>query len=139
MLREMEIYRLTVTPDDLREPHQLVLREKENGRRCLPILIGLYEATAIEMRLYRQEALRPQTHDLLVSCVESLGAEVVRVEIYKLQDETFFAWLVLSGGGEEDVKVDARPSDCCAIAAIKNVPIFVEEQVLQDASHSSSL
>ena len=138
MLREMEIYRLTVAPEDLREPHQLVLREKDNGRRCLPILIGLYEATAIEMRLYRTEALRPQTHDLLVAAVESLGAEVVRVEIYKLQDETFFAWLVLSDG-EEEVRVDARPSDCCAVAAIKNTPIFVEEQVLQDASHSSSL
>ncbi len=133
----MDVYRLTVTPDDPREPQQLVLRERGGARRCLPILIGLFEATAIEMRLNRTEALRPQTHDLLVSTVESVGGEMKQVEIYKLQDETFFAWLVVRQNGKE-VRVDARPSDCVAIATLKGIPIFVEEQVLQDASHASN-
>ncbi|MBE7559414.1 bifunctional nuclease family protein [bacterium] len=137
MLREMDVYRLTVIPDDPREPQQLVLRERAAPRRCLPILIGLFEATAIEMRLNRTEALRPQTHDLLVNALEAVGGEVCQVEIYKLQDETFFAWLVVKANGRE-VRVDARPSDCVAIATLKNIPILVEEQVLGDASHASS-
>jgi uncharacterized protein len=136
VLKEMEIFRLTVTPEGIGEGHQLVLREKEDARRCLPIEIGLHEAMAIEARVYGQEARRPMTHNLIISSIGQLDARVVQVEIYKLQESTFFAWLVLDRNGEE-IRVDCRPSDSIAVSIISQVPIYVEEQVLQDAAFSS--
>lgn len=104
-----------------------------DGDRSFPIAIGLPEAFAIERRLRRVEIPRPQTHDLLASMIVILGGTLERIEIRSLEQGTFFASLMIEKDGEM-IEVDCRPSDAIAIGVMDRVPMFVHEDVLQEAS-----
>ncbi|MBE0475934.1 MAG: bifunctional nuclease family protein [Coriobacteriia bacterium] len=109
--------------------------EEEGGvadDRLVPIWIGQAEATAILLALQGAEPPRPMTHDLLRNVIEDLGFVVLRVEITRLEEGTFYAALVLRGE-EREVVMDARPSDCIALAVRVNCPLFIAEQVLEEA------
>ncbi len=109
----------------------LLLRESD-GVRYLPIWIGPNEATAIALALQGIEPQRPMTHDLLKLVIESLEADVVRVDVTKLVDGTFFANLVLERQGSE-VVISARPSDAVAVAARTGSPLFADRELLDSA------
>ena len=104
----------------------------ENGR-SFPIVIGLPEAQAIERRLKNVVIKRPQTHDLLMNVVAALGGKLESITINDLQDHTFFAQLLVRTAEGKVVKIDSRPSDAIALGIASNVPIFVEEKVLNAA------
>jgi hypothetical protein len=110
----------------------IVVLKDANGNTCLPIWIGLAEATAIASALKRVQLTRPMTHDLLKNVIDELGARVVRVAITDLQESTFIASIEMVVG--EVVKtIDARPSDAIALAVRTNAPIMVATRVLQQA------
>ena len=94
--------------------HVVILKESERDR-YLPIWIGPWEASAIAMRLQGLTPERPLTHDLFATTLEQLGANVERVVISELADETFHARIFLERDGRT-VEVDARPSDALALA-----------------------
>ncbi len=102
--------------------------------RSFPIVIGLSEAQAIERRLKGIKVKRPQTHDLLSSVIESLGAELLSVEINSIDEHTYYATLKLRTAEGEIVDVDSRPSDAIAVGIAARVPIMVEESVIESAS-----
>lgn len=110
----------------------IVLRER-SGARLLHIVIGLTEALAIDRRIKNVQLQRPMTHDLLSSVIESLGGELEKVVINDLQDHTFFAKLVIRSNGAL-VEVDSRPSDAVALAAGGEIPLYVEDHVLEEAA-----
>lgn len=118
--------------DENRSEQVIVLKEK-GGERFLPVVIGIAEVNAIKLKLSGIEPPRPLTHDLLLSAVELLGAKLREIQIDKLENNTFFAKLVLSRNGQGEVKVDARPSDSVALALRAGAPIFVAEEVLDEA------
>lgn len=109
----------------------LLLRERD-GARYLPIWIGPNEATAIALALQGVEPQRPMTHDLLRILVETLEAEVVRVDVTELVGGTFFADLVLNQQGTDTV-ISARPSDAVALAARTGSPVFADRGLLDEA------
>ena len=109
----------------------VILKEKENDR-YLPIWIGPAEADAIAVKLHDVTVSRPLTHDLLGSIVSSLGANISHIIVSDLQNDTFYAKIVLSSDGTT-LEVDARPSDAIALAVRARVPIFAEETVLEKA------
>jgi bifunctional DNase/RNase len=109
----------------------VVLRET-GGNRFLPIWIGQFEAEAIAMFLQEVEAVRPMTHDLLKSVLGGLGATLERLEIHDLQDEVFYARLIISNGSQQ-IEIDSRPSDGIALAVRAHAAIFVSEDVMQRA------
>ena len=109
--------------------NQIIVLKEVDGERQFPILIGIYEATAIDRGLKDLRAPRPLTHDLLCSVLNSLGAELERIVVTELRNDTFYAKLVLRRNGET-VEVDSRPSDAIAIATNLDAPIYVEEEVL---------
>jgi hypothetical protein len=76
---------------------------------------------------------RPLTHDLITNVVDSLGAELQDIYINELRDHTYFAKLRIRQSGEL-VEIDCRPSDAIALAVTANVPIYVAEDVLNEAS-----
>lgn len=100
------------------------------GGRSFPIVIGLPEAQAIERRLKGVPAKRPQTHDLLMNVIESLGAKLESITISDLSEQTFFALLTLRDASGKTLQIDSRPSDAIALGIASNVPIFVAEHVL---------
>ena len=118
--------------DELHEGQMIFLKEKD-GERVLPVVIGIAEISAIKFKLSGVVMPRPLTHDLLSSIIHSLNASVDYVVIDKLEDNTFFAKVSLKKENGETVSVDARPSDSVALAIREEVPIFVEDAVLDEA------
>ena len=110
----------------------VVLLKEEEGLRVLPIWIGLPEATAILIALEGIESPRPMTHDLLMSVLGAGDLELLRVEITRLEEGTFYAVLVLRKG-EGTITIDARPSDSIALAVRAGCPVLVAEAVLDIA------
>ncbi|MCD5402081.1 bifunctional nuclease family protein [candidate division NPL-UPA2 bacterium] len=127
-MTEMELFQIRV--DDRGGEQLIILREKEGNGRLLPIVIGIFEAEAIRIKVKGMKTARPLTHDLLKGAIEQLGATVERIVIDNLEKGTFFAKLMLRTVAGEEVRVDARPSDAIALALRANAPIFVEEEVL---------
>jgi bifunctional DNase/RNase len=93
--------------------HRVVVLKESDGERFLPIWIGPFEADAITIELQGVEVARPLTHDLLKSMIYLLGAEVTRIIINDLSNDTFYARIILDAEGDE-IEVDARPSDAIA-------------------------
>ncbi|OGW89435.1 MAG: hypothetical protein A3A73_05130 [Omnitrophica bacterium RIFCSPLOWO2_01_FULL_50_24] len=115
---------------------QIIVLKEETGSRYLPVVIGVAEVNAIKLKLSGINPPRPLTHDLLLRSIESLGAKLKEIHIDKLEQNTFFAKLVMTRNGSGEVKVDARPSDSIALALRAGVPIFVVEEVLEQAGIS---
>jgi bifunctional DNase/RNase len=108
------------------------LEDAPPSARLLPIWIGHPEASAILLALEGVETPRPMTHDLMRDVVSALDFVLERVEITRVDQGTFYAALVLRG--EERTRVvDARPSDSIALAVRTGAPIFVAEDVLDEA------
>ena len=129
---QMQLSRIIIS--EINEQQVIYLREVD-GDRQFPILIGIFEATSIDRRVKNYESPRPLTHDLLVNSVEELGAELDSVVITELRDHTYFAKLRLKMDGQL-IEVDSRPSDAIAVAVTctPHLPIYVAEEVLDDAS-----
>lgn len=98
----------------------------------VPIWIRALEATAIALPLQGVKPPRPLTADLVIGVAEHLGAEIVMAKIEAIENETFYASLVLSKG-EETISIDCRPSDAIAVALRKEAPIYVDEKVMAEA------
>lgn len=128
MVIQMEPSRLLIC--ELNQ-HQVVFLREKHGKREMPIVIGLPEAMIIDRRLRRMPSQRPLTHDLLLTIIGQLGGRVIRVDIDRVEEMTFYAKLTLEQQGKTSV-VDARPSDAIALALTPPVPlpIFVSEEVL---------
>jgi len=129
---ECELARIIINENS--DTQYIFLREKD-GARQFPIVIAIIEAMAIDRFVKDQSTPRPLTHDLLNRTVHALGAEVTRVEITKLEDQTFYANMVLRRNGNE-IEIDARPSDAIAIAVCNSAHIFVHEDVLDEVATS---
>lgn len=117
-------------------PSVVVLRpfaEGEPTQRVLPIWIGPAEATSIGIALEGSAHPRPMTHDLTLGLLSAAGASIDRVEITRVEGTTFFASIAVDKG-EDTVMVDARPSDAIALAVRVGAPIYVEDDVMQNAS-----
>lgn len=112
--------------------NRLVVLSEKDSPRYLSIWIGGFEADAITVGLQGAEVPRPLTHDLMCMIIGELGAELERVEVRDLRDDTFYADLVLTTEGGT-LRVDARPSDAIALAVRRGVPIFVSEEVMEQA------
>jgi bifunctional DNase/RNase len=112
----------------------VVLRDLE-GQRVLPIWVGVFEANAIALQIENVTPQRPMTHDLLNNVIHDLKADIKKVVVSDLKDNTFYALIHLSIAGEIMV-IDARPSDAIALALRARAPIFVEEHVIDHARQS---
>jgi len=108
----------------------IVILKDDEARHVLPIWVGVFEANAIALRVEEIVPPRPMTHDLLHDVISSLGAEVRRVVISDLRDNTYYASVELQLD-EAKYSIDARPSDALALALRANAPVFVEESVLE--------
>lgn len=106
---------------------RFVMLADESGRR-MPIIIGLFEATAISMAMESEKPDRPMTHDLIRTLLDRLGGTLTSVLIDDIWTNTYYAKLTIAtNSGELDV--DCRPSDAIALALRTGSRIFVSEQV----------
>ena len=111
---------------------RVVILKEKNTERYLPIWIGPAEADAIAVILQDVKLPRPLTHDLLHSVIDTLGATVNSIIVNDLKSDTFYAKIILDVDGGQ-TEVDSRPSDALALAVRTEVPIYVDESVLDKA------
>jgi uncharacterized protein len=127
---------IEVTIDSIRvslmSQHRIVVLKEESGSRFLPIWIGPFEADAITLQLQGIDAPRPLTHDLLKTVIETLGGEVLHILISGLEKNTYYARVVLDVDGDT-VEIDSRPSDAIALGVRVSAPIYVAEEVMDQA------
>ncbi|MBM3243888.1 MAG: bifunctional nuclease family protein [Candidatus Omnitrophica bacterium] len=127
---EMELSRIVI--DEKRHDQLIVLKEKD-GERTLPIVIGLAEASAIKLKISGFEPERPLTHDLLHSTIKYLEANIDKIIIDKLEENTFHAKIILKTSSGAEKIIDARPSDSIALAVRAKAPIFVEDEIIKQS------
>src|ERR671927_1726338 len=111
----------------------IVLLKTADGNRFLPIWIGHPEAAAILMKLQSHSAPRPMTHDLVADMLEQLGAQVTRIVVTELRENTFYAQITLQQDGSE-LEIDSRPSDAIALAIRAEAPIFAADRVIEESA-----
>jgi len=107
----------------------VVILGDKDGKKALPIWIGLLEASAIERELKNIISPRPMTHDLLHSILAQAQVKVREVKIVDLKDHTYYARLFLILD-KKLIEVDARPSDAIILALKSKIPIFVLSKIL---------
>lgn len=129
-MQEMNIYGVSF---DMVGKQPIVLLKTQSGNKFLPIWIGSNEATAILMKLQGVETPRPMTHDLLADMVHHVNAEIIRVSVTELRENTFIAVITLRLESGE-VEIDARPSDALALAVRVDAPIFVDDTVIEGSA-----
>ena len=114
----------------------VVLHDKDN-RKALPIWIGSAEASAIIRKIENLQVLRPMTHDLIINIIEQTGYKLEKAELDDVEKDTYYASLVLTKDGEEEVRIDCRPSDAIAVAIRVDAPIYVSAAVLATGAVST--
>ena len=129
MFVEMKVRGLAL--DQVSNMPIIILRDEED-KRSLQIWVGIFEANAIALQIENIATPRPMTHDLLRNVIHDLKATVRKIVVCDLQDNTFYALIYLTLGGET-LAIDARPSDAIALALRTRAPIFVEETVIDHA------
>lgn len=128
-MREMSVYGVSF---DLVGKQPIVLLKTVAGNTFLPIWIGHAEAAAILMKLQGTDTPRPMTHDLATDIMRELNAQVAKITVTELRDNTFYALITLRSEVSE-FDVDSRPSDAIALAVRANAPIFAADQVIEDS------
>jgi bifunctional DNase/RNase len=104
----------------------------ETGQRALPLLIGVPEALAIFRELNRYPSPRPMVYDLFKNVLDGLQVNIERVVIDAFKDDTFYANIFMHIDRAQ-VVADARPSDAIALALKAQAPIYVMDEVLDNA------
>ena len=126
---EMNIKGLMVDP--ITNMPIIILRDSE-GQKVLPIWVGVFEANAIALQIENIQTPRPMTHDLLRNVIHDLKADILKIVVSDLKENTFYALIHLQVNGEP-LAVDARPSDAIALALRARAPIYVEDWVIDNA------
>src|SRR5213596_1003908 len=129
-MHEMLIYGVSL---DLVGKQPIVLLKTAEGNKFLPIWIGHPEAAAILMKLQSATTPRPMTHDLVTDMLEQLGAQVTRITVTELRENTFYAQITVQLDGSE-IDVDSRPSDAIALAIRADAPIFAADDVIEESA-----
>lgn len=131
-MTKMEVIAVQLEPNS---NHPLVWLKDKDQQVVLPIAIGNFEAVAIFMELHDEPPPRPIAYDLLRTILEGFDVRVEQVLVSALRDETFYAEITLVRDGET-ICIDSRPSDALALALRVDAPIFVADQVIEEAGLS---
>lgn len=131
---EMRIRGLLVDPVN---NTPIVILKDANSDTVLPIWVGVFEASAIQMEIEKVSTPRPMTHDLIKNVLSGLDAHVHKVVVTELKDDTFYAVIWMERDGRI-ISVDSRPSDALALALRVDCPIFVDEEVLKTSKKAQT-
>ena len=111
-----------------------------NTRKVFVIQVEHNMGTVIGMFLKQTPKERPLTHDLVNNIFKGLNVTVERVIITELKNSTYFARLILKQENElgtKIVEIDARPSDCLALATAQKRPIYVASALFEQVDDMS--
>ena len=114
-----------------------------NDEKVFTIYIDQAIGAAISLYLNSAEKERPLTHDLLANVLTSLGAKVERVAINDFRNGIYYGRLIITAENElqqrKIIELDARSSDCMAMAALQKSPIYVNSLVWDEVEDMTPL
>ncbi|MBW1980947.1 MAG: bifunctional nuclease family protein [Deltaproteobacteria bacterium] len=110
--------------------NMVVLKEREDDKRYFMMFVGDSEFAAIAKEKGLVEAKRPLTHEVYLHILENTPVEFLRVEIYDMRENTYYANIVFRANDEE-CSVDSRPSDAVALALNRKIPILVNRALFR--------
>jgi len=111
-------------------PQYVVVLEDLEKTKLVPIWIGVNEGNAIALEMQGEKFPRPLTHDLMVSILKDLHAEIEKIVVTDLRDNSYYA-LIYIKVNNKTIAIDARPSDSLALAVRVHCPIYIDEKVLK--------
>jgi bifunctional DNase/RNase len=118
----------------------VLLVPEDRPNQILPIFIDHSQAFNIQTALKGHVPPRPMTHDLMNHVLQEMGGVVERIVVEDLAQSTFFASLYVELETDDDAsdvrQFDARPSDGLALAVRAHAPVFVDDDILDDAAIS---
>lgn len=113
-----------------------------NNDKVFVIQIERSMGEVIKMFIQNKAKQRPLTHDLMSHVFQGFGISVERILISELKGTTYYARMVLQQRnelGRKIVEVDARPSDCLAMATAQKKPIFVSAPLFEEVEDMSHI
>jgi bifunctional DNase/RNase len=110
--------------------NMVVLKEKEEDNQHFIMFVGDSEFAAIAKEKGLVDPKRPLTHELYLNISETLSVEFLRIEIYDMKENTYFAKVIFRANGAEH-DVDSRPSDAVALALNRKIPILVNQKLFR--------
>lgn len=143
--------RLRAMKRDLVKLHPVALLPTPSGcavflgdnEKVILIYIDPSIGAAINMGLQGEKLPRPMTHDLFHDALGAFGAKVTRVVIVDVDGDVYFARLFIEAQNEINqkkiVELDARPSDCIALAVREKAPIYMVKSIWEDQADVSEL
>ena len=128
-MKKYEVFVIAMAESESQRGHYVLILEEPISKRRIPIIVGTNEAQAIAIHLEGLQPSRPLTHDLCQTIIQKLGAKAKEVCIYQIQQDIFYAKLLLQGP-KELLEIESRPSDAIALAVRMHCPLYVSDQVL---------
>lgn len=110
--------------------NMVILKREDEKDRFFMMFVGDAEFAAIAKENGLVEPKRPLTHDLYLSILAKLQVEFLRIEIYEMREETYYASVYFHVDGTEQ-SVDSRPSDAVALALNRKIPILVNQSLFR--------
>ena len=127
---EMITIRSVQIESDPNRGNMVILKEQEEADSYFLMFIGDAEFGAIAKEKGMVEPKRPLTHDLYLSIIEHVQLEFLRIEIFEMRDDTYYARVIFLVNGEEQ-SADSRPSDAVALALSRKIPILVNQHLFR--------
>ena len=109
-----------------------VILNEIGGDRCLPVIVGSFEAQSIALAIEVADTPRPLTHDLICNIINKIKCQLKTVKISNISNGIFYATMEIYSEKLGQINVDARPSDAIAVAIRLQSPIFVSEEIMDD-------
>lgn len=115
------------------------LRVLDGNNQVIAVHIGESESAALLKEINKQKQMRPITHDILKNIVQLVGYRCTKIRITDIVSNTYYARIHLakvnaSGGSEEEVDIDARPSDAINLAVRFGAPMYVNKRIAETQS-----
>lgn len=139
MEEKVELSIIALAKSQTSDNNYVVALEDEQSKKRLIILIGQAEAQYIGIVLEKLNTKRPMTHDLLAATIEKLGGRVAYIYIHSLTDNIYIADICLTDREGNMFCMDARASDALAQAVKNSVPIYTNQQLLNDSSYLNEI
>ncbi len=111
-----------------------------NDEKVFVIQVEPHLGQLIGMFLRDMPRERPMTHDLMANICKGFSINMERAVITELKNSTYYARLILQMEnelGKKILEVDARPSDCLALATVQKRPLFVSRSLFNQVEDMS--
>jgi len=133
MTRRVEVFIKNILPAHSHGAYTLVLHNP-SSKIQLPVLIGSIEAQSIAMEMENIQSSRPLTHDLFVSALKKFEISVKEICVEKLEEGIYYSTIYFIKDGIEHA-MDSRTSDAIALAMKYKSPIFVLQEIIDEAGY----